>query len=150
MTSKKHSTQLSMKNIFKNSKPWASLKDALHGSVTFFWKNIENQLSDYENTFCGVPQGLILGPLLFLVHVNDIPQAVNLNSLLYTDDSCLMFQHKNSEEIEKVLNNDFENICDWFVDNKLSIHFGEDKTKLILFASQRKIKNITKLNIKYQ
>ena len=61
-----------------------------------------------------------------------------------------MFQHKNSEEIEKVLNNDFENICDWFVDNKLSIHFGEDKTKSILFASQRKIKTIKKLNIKYQ
>ena len=53
-------------------------------------------------------------------------------------------------ELEKVLNNDFENICDWFVDNKLSIHFGEDKTKSILFASQRKIKTIKKLNIKYQ
>ena len=61
-----------------------------------------------------------------------------------------MFQHKEVEEIEKVLNNDFENICDWFVDNKLSIHFGEDKTKSILFASQRKIKTIKKLNIKYQ
>ena len=51
-----------------------------------------------------------------------------------------MFQHKDVEEIEKVLNNDFENICDWFVDNKLSIHFVEDETKLILFASQDKIK----------
>ena len=61
-----------------------------------------------------------------------------------------MFQHKEVEEIERVLNNDFENICDWFVDNKLSIHFGEDKTKSILFASQRKIKTIKKLNIKYQ
>ena len=53
-----------------------------------------------------------------------------------------MFQHKDIEEIEKVLNNNFENICDWFVDNKLSIHFGEDKTKPILFASQHKIRNI--------
>ena len=48
------------------------------------------------------------------------------------------------EEIEKRLNNDFENICDWFIDNKLSIHFGEDKTKSILFASQRKIKTARK------
>ena len=55
-----------------------------------------------------------------------------------------MFQHKDVEEIEKVLNNDFENICGWFVDNKLNIHFGEDKNKSILFASQRKIKNIKK------
>ena len=56
-----------------------------------------------------------------------------------------MFQDKEVEEIERVLNNDFENICNWFVDNKLSIHFGEDKTKSILFASQRKIKTIKKL-----
>ena len=64
-----------------------------------------------------------------------------------------MFLHKDVEEIEKVLNNDnndFKNICDWSVDNKLTIHFGEDKRKLILFASQRKIKNIKKRNIKYQ
>ena len=61
-----------------------------------------------------------------------------------------MFQPKDVEEIEKVLNNDFENIYNWFVDNKLSIHFGEDKTKSILFASQRKIKNIKKRNIRYQ
>ena len=59
------------------------------------------------------------------------------------------FSYDEIEEIEKVLNNYFENICDWFVDNKLSIHFGEDKTKSILFASQRKIKTIKKLNIKH-
>ena len=53
-------------------------------------------------------------------------------------------------EIERVLNNDLENICDWFVDNKLSIHFGEDKTKSFLFASQRKVKTMKKLYIKYQ
>ena len=52
-------------------------------------------------------------------------------------------------EIEKQLNVDFSNICDWFVDNKLSIQFGEDKTKSILFASKFKNKNIKKLNIKY-
>ena len=38
-----------------------------------------------------------------------------------------MFQNKDVEEVEKILNNDIENICDWFVDNKLGIHFGEDK-----------------------
>ena len=41
------------------------------------------------------------------------------------------------------------NICDWFVDNKLSIYFGEDKTKSILFASKRKSKNVRQLNIRY-
>ena len=52
-------------------------------------------------------------------------------------------------QIEKRLNKDFENLCDWFVDNKLSIHFGEDKTKSIFFASKWRAKNIRQLNIKY-
>ena len=51
---------------------------------------------------------------------------------------------KEVEEIEKVIKNDFENIWGWFLDNKLSIHLGEGKTKSILFASQRKIKTIKK------
>ena len=54
------------------------------------------------------------------------------------------------EEIEKQLNKDFANICDRFVDNKLSIHFGEDKTKSILIASKHKINSAKKLNIKYK
>ena len=53
-------------------------------------------------------------------------------------------------EIKKRLNEDFENLCDWFVDNKLSIHFGEDKTKSIILASKRRAKNIHQLNIKYK
>ena len=53
-------------------------------------------------------------------------------------------------QIEKRLNKDFENLCDWFVDNKLSIHFGDDKTKSNLFASKRRAKNIRQLNIKYK
>ena len=61
-----------------------------------------------------------------------------------------MFQHKDIEEIDKLLNKDLENICSWSVDNELSIHFGEDNIKWILSASQCKIKNIRKLYIKYQ
>ena len=113
-------------------------------SEKIFFTSTENQLSDYERISRGVPQGSILGPLHFLIYVNYMHQAVNPNLFLYADDSCLMFQHKEVEEIEKVLNNDFENICDWFVYNKLSIHFGEDKTKLILLVSQRKIRAIKK------
>ena len=77
-----------------------------------------------------------------------MPQAVKSNLFLYADDSCLMYQHRDVNEIEKQLNNNFKNVCDWFVDNKLSIHFGEDKTKSILFASKRKIKSARTLNVK--
>ena len=61
-----------------------------------------------------------------------------------------MYQHKNIAIIEKVLNEDFENICDWFVDNKLSIHFGDDKTESVIFASKRRAQNIHKLSIRYK
>ena len=71
-----------------------------------------------------------------------MPTAVKCDLLLYADDTCIVLQSKNVKDIEKQLNEDFANICDWFVDNKLSIHFGEDKTKSILFASKRKIKKL--------
>ena len=115
-----------------------------------FFIEIEKQLSDYGKVSCGVPQGSILVPLLFLVYVNDIPQAVKSNLFLYADGSCLMDQQRDVKEIEKQLNKDFENVCDWFIDNKLSIHFGEDKTRSILFASKRKIKIARNLNVKYK
>ena len=62
---------------------------------------------------------------------------------------CLVCQNKGINKIENQLNEDFCNICDCFVDNKLSIHFGEDKTKSILFASKFKRKNILKIDVKY-
>ena len=114
-----------------------------------FTVNLENSFSEVSNISCGVPQGSILGPLLFLIYVNDMSMAVKCNLFLYADDTCLVFQSKNVKDIEKQLNEGFAHICDWFVDNKLSIHFGEDKTKSILFASKSKIKKLKKLEIIY-
>ena len=75
--------------------------------------------------------------------------AVDSKLLLYADDSCIIYQHKDIKIIEDKLNEDFKNLCDWFVDNKLSIHFGEEKTKSILFASKYLIKKGNILNISY-
>ena len=52
--------------------------------------------------------------------------------------------NKDVTEIENVSNKEFANVCDWFVDNKLSVHFGEDKIKCILFSRD---KNLSDLNI---
>ena len=89
-----------------------------------------------------MPQGSVLGPLLFLIYVNDMPMPVKCDLFLYADGTCLFFQSKNVKDIEKQLNEDFANICDCFVDNKLSIHFDENKTKSILLAYKRKIKKL--------
>ena len=78
---------------------------------------------------CGVPQGSILGPLLFF-YINELPQAIVSDSLLYSDGTCKVLQHKNVTEIEKQLLRDFPGLCDWFVDNRLSAYFSQGKTFL--------------------
>ena len=54
----------------------------------------------------------------------------------------------NLEDIETNLDKDFNSLCDWFLDNKLSIHLGEDKTKSIMFGSVKKSKNLRHMEIK--
>ena len=69
-------------------------------SNRLFRVNLENRYSDPSNITCGVPQGSILGPSLFLMYVNDMPQVVKSNLLLYADGSCLVFQRKDVIEIK--------------------------------------------------
>ena len=77
-------------------------------------------------------------------------QAVDFDLSLCADGSCLVFQHKDVNEIERNLNQNFSNVCDWFTDNKLSIHLGEDKTKCILFDTKHlRLNNVSSLEIKY-
>ena len=126
----------------------------LKHTVNWFQSYLSNRsfLVDLGNIFfqpasvsCGVPQGSILGPLLFLIYVIEMSQAVKCDLFLYAHNICLVCEHKDINNIENLLNKDFCNICDWFVDNKLSIHFGEDKTKSILFASKFKRKTLKNL-----
>ena len=74
-------------------------------------------------------------------------QAVKCDLYLYADDTCLTFQHENVTEIEDQLNLNFSCLCNWFIDNKLTIHFGEDKAKLIRFGTKFNIKRAEPLNI---
>ena len=66
-------------------------------------------------------------------------QAVDCDLNLYADDSCLVYQHGK----------DFSDVCDWFVDNKLSIHLGEDKTKCIPLSTKYRLHKVSSLDIKY-
>ena len=70
-------------------------------------------------------------------------QAVKYDLFLYAHVSFLICQHKDINEVEQ-LNEDFANICDWFVDNRLNIKFGEDNTKSRVFASKFRRKIIEK------
>ena len=72
--------------------------------------SINTSYSSPANLLCGVSQGSILGPLLFLLDINDLPQAVVSDLLLYVDDNCIVFQHKSETEIEKQLIKDFSSL----------------------------------------
>ena len=103
-----------------------------------FFVSIEVVFSEEGLLTCGVLQGSILGPLLFLIYINDLPKSLSETaSNLYANDTCIYYQHRDIQKIENVLNKEFSSLCEWFIDNKLSIHFGEDKTKAILFTRNK-------------
>jgi hypothetical protein len=108
---------------------------------------VNGTMSSPRKITCGVPQGSILGPLLFLLYVNDMKSAVRCKLLLYADDSVLLVSDKSVKSIEKILIEELHNINKWLVENKLSLHLG--KTESILFGSKQKINKSPKLNIKY-
>ena len=70
---------------------------------------------------------------MLLIYLNDMQQAVKPTLFLYADDSRILYQQKEVDEIENQLKKDFENICDWFVGKKLRIHFGKKRLNRFFF-----------------
>jgi len=81
---------------------------------------------------CGIPQGSILGPLLFLLYINDLVNATSTGSMiLFADDTNIIYEDRNLSELIQIVNSDLEKVADWFRVNKLSLNV--DKTKFIVF-----------------
>ena len=102
--------------------------------------------SESMNITCGVPQGSILGPLLFLCYVNDMILSVNCKLMLYADDCVLLVSGRDPNVISDTLSKNLESCQKWLVDNRLSLHLG--KTESLLFGSKRKLQAAENFQIK--
>lgn len=102
--------------------------------------------SDAKNTYCGVPQGSCLGPLLFSIFINDLPYVVNnANIVMYADDSTMFSAAHSSAELKKNLSDELLTISKWVQINKLILNI--EKTKCIIFSQKYNISRAADLNL---
>ena len=86
---------------------------------------------------CGVPQGSVLGNLLFLLHINDLNQAIKFCKVHhFADDTNLLYFGKSIKKLNKLVNYDLKNLLYWLNANKVSLNVI--KTELVVFKSKRK------------
>jgi hypothetical protein len=87
--------------------------------------------SHLEENECGVPQGSILGPILFLLYINDIQNSTFLKVLCFADDTTCSYSSSNTKKLYDTMNQELEKINQWFRANKLCLNIS--KTKYIIF-----------------
>ena len=71
---------------------------------------------------CGIPQGSVLGPILFLIHINDLEKITSLKTILFTDDTALFASDSNVFSLEKFVNDELEKVKMWLIQNKLTLN----------------------------
>ena len=97
---------------------------------------LENSKSSLKPIKCGVPQGSILGPLLYLIYVNDIENSCDSNILSFADDTTMYSSHSDINSLFEMGNTEINNVYAWFCTNKLSLNAG--KTKYIIIKPRQR------------
>ena len=97
-------------------------------------------LSDPQFVNTGVPQGSTLGPILSLIHFNDVHDHINHSDIItYADDTVLFTSAKHISVIQNNLNKDIDNLSSWFRDNELVINLKNGKTECMLFGTGKRL-----------
>lgn len=91
----------------------------------------------------GVPQGSVLGPLLFLAYINDLPSYLPFaETILYADDTTILIKHSNLEKLFELANNCLRSLHEWMETNNLSLN--STKTKYMLFSKKNMVASSSK------
>ena len=92
---------------------------------------------------CGVPQGTILGPLLFLLYINDLPNCLHFSQpRMYADDTSLTFASVDLKHIDDCLNDDLNRVCTWLSANKMTLNLT--KTEFMLVGRDKSYQHFLK------
>ena len=101
--------------------------------------DINGKSSDLVDITCGVPQGSVLGPLLFLIYINDLPNISKiLNFYLFADDTNIYYESSSLDNLERTVNSELNKLFLWLNVNRLSLNI--DKTNVIVFHPYNKPK----------
>jgi len=100
---------------------------------------INNVFSDMRLIATGVPQGSILGPLLFLIYINGLPICSKFKTFLFADDTTLLYSHENLQTLEKIVNEELWKVNNYFRYHKMALH--SKKTKFILYSQNIQVRN---------
>ena len=95
--------------------------------------------SEWRKITCGVPQGSVLGPLLFIIYMNDLAHISRFSVSLFADDTCLVLSHVDLKKLETICNNELEIIDDWFKANRLTASLKKASKYMLTY---RKISEI--------
>ena len=119
--------------IRDNSLKW--FESYLSGRKQYVYFN--GQSSDLKDISCGVPQGSVLGPLLFLIYINDLPNiSKTLKFFLFADDTNIYYEADNLRELERIVNKELKSLNQWLNVNRLALNIG--KTNFVIFHTFNK------------
>ena len=107
---------------------------------------IEGVKSEKNEIICGVPQGSVFGPLLFLLFINDLPNATEFLTLLFADDTTFQFSGKSLRALFEKSNSELEKAATWFKTNRLTLNVK--KTKFMLFEAKNEKSILEGLSLK--
>ena len=95
-------------------------------------------MSNSRSISCGVPQGSNLGPLLFLIYINDLPNCLSTASpRMFADDTSVSLASSTLHKLENVLNQELQNLNIWLKVNKLSLNIA--KTEYMIIGSRQRL-----------